>query len=131
MPNVKYSGSKGIVQSTGNGAFQVSGVGVSHDVETIQLMNTHLTSSNSSGLTAIENVQGARILTVPNPHVSTAAGQQKLIVLKGRDGGGQVQVGSENTANLNINNGVLDAVDDYCLLVWTGVDWVTVATNIN
>lgn len=128
MPNLKYSGSKGIVQSTGSGAFQLSGVGVSHDVATISHLQANGTTT-PYGVTIINNVTGNRVLTIPNPKDSTNKSQQKLVVLKGRDGNGDVQIASETTGN--VNNGKLDAVDDYCLLVWNNSDWVTIATNSN
>ena len=129
MPNLKYSGSKGIVQSTGSGAFQLSGVGVSHDVATISHLQANA-STTPYGVTIIENVTGNIVLTIPNPKDSTNKSQQKLVVLKGIAGGGDVQIKSETTNNVNVA-ALLDNADDYCLLAWNNSDWVTIATNIN
>lgn len=123
MPNLKYSGSKGVVQSTGLGQFHVSGVGIAHDVETIELDANK--SGKSYGVSLIE-VDGARELTIPNPvSVSDAAGQQKLVVCKSVANGGTIQINSATTDNVCAD--LLTAADDYALLVWTGTDWVSVA----
>ena len=124
MPNLKYSGSKGVVQSTGAGQFHVSGVGVAHDVETITLDGNK--SARSYGVTNVD-VDGAnKVLTIPNPvSVSGAAGQQKLVVLKSIANGGTFQINSASTADLCSDN--LTAVNDYALLVWTGTDWIAAA----
>lgn len=125
MPNVKYSGSKGIVQSTGSGQFHVSGVGVAHDVETITQV-TAAANLASHGPTIIEDINGAHILTVPNPtSVDGAAGQQKLVYLKANATAGSVTIRSATTANLIGDD--LATAGDYCLLMWTGSDWVVVA----
>lgn len=125
MPNVKYSGSKGIVQSTGSGQFHVSGVGIAHDVETITQVTADANLA-SHGPTIIEDIAGAHTLTVPNPtSVDGAAGQQKLVYLKSNPTAGNVTIRSVDTANLI--GDALAAVGDYCLLMWTGSDWVVVA----
>ena len=48
MPNFKYDGANGVVQSTGTGDFQVSGVGISQDVETITATGTHRAGHTSN-----------------------------------------------------------------------------------
>lgn len=129
MPNLKYTGSKGIVQSTGEGAFQLSGVGVSHDVETVTNLAGNATIT-SHGVTIFNLVTGNRDATVPNPPVSLQAGQQKLVVVKAvAGGGGAVTLKDEGGTALLTPK--LDAADDYCLLVWTGSSWIPIATNIN
>lgn len=126
MPNVKYSGSKGIVQSTGSGQFHVSGVGIAHDVETITQVTADANLA-SHGPTIIEDIAGGpHTLTVPDPTlVEGAAGQQKLIYVKANVTGGTIRIASDETANLVGDD--LGAVGDYCLLVWTGSDWVVAA----
>ena len=125
MPNLKYSGSKGVVQSTGSGQFHVSGVGVAHDVESIDLDADK--SAKSFGVTLVtDSDDNARVLTVPNPvTVEDAAGQQKLVVLTGVAGGGRCTV--KNAAAADIVGAPLTAANDYALLVWTGTTWVCVA----
>ena len=123
MPNLKYSGSKGIVQSTGSGQFHVSGVGIAQDVETIDLDSNK--SASSHGVSLVD-VDGAQQLTIPNPvAVAGAAGQQKLVVLKSTANGGTIRIDSETTNNLC--GDLLAAVNDYALLAWTGTDWVVIA----
>lgn len=126
MPNVKYSGSKGIVQSTGSGQFHVSGVGVAHDVEEKTLNNpAGVVDIASHGPTLITNTAGANTVRVLDPaEVEGAAGQQKLVVLSSR-AAGDVTVRSVATGDLI--GDTLKVAGDYCLLVWTGSDWVAVA----
>ena len=124
MPNLKYSGSKGVVQSTGLGQFHVSGVGIAHDVDEVTLNNGNGNAS-SHGTTIVTQTAGDNTLTIANPvTVDGAAGQQKLVRLKTANAG-SVQLASAGTAN--ILDDLLTAVDDYALLVWTGTDWVSVA----
>lgn len=124
MPNLKYSGSKGVVQSTGLGQFHVSGVGVAHDVETITLDGNK--SAKSYGVSLIDVDGVGQILTIPNPvSVSDAAGQQKLVVCKSVVNGGTIRIDSATTNDLC--GDLLTAANDYALLVWTGTDWVAVA----
>jgi len=126
MPNVKYSGSKGIVQSTGTGQFHVSGVGIAHDVEEKTLNNPDGTVDIAShGPTLITNTAGNNVVRVLNPvEVDGAAGQQKLVVLSSH-AAGNVTVRSVDTADLI--GDPMTAAGDYCLLVWTGSDWVVAA----
>ena len=130
MPSLKYSGSKGIVQSTGSGAFQLSGVGVSHDVQTITNVDTNITIT-SHGTTIFNTVTGNRIVTVPNPPASTHAGQQKLIVSKAVQGGATAEIKDENGEVIFAGGVKINAANEYCLLVWTGSSWIPIATNIN
>lgn len=124
MPNLKYSGSKGIVQSTGSGQFHVSGVGIAQDVETITLDGNK--SAQSHGVTLVDVDGAGRQLTIPNPvAVAGAAGQQKLVVLKSIANAGTIRIDSETTDNLC--GDLLAAVNDYALLAWTGTDWVVIA----
>lgn len=125
MPNLKYSGSKGVVQSTGTGQFHVSGVGVAHDVESIDLDANK--SATSFGVTLVTNTDdNARVLTIPNPTtVEGAAGQQKLVVLTGIAGGGRCTV--KNAAAADVVGAPLTAANDYALLVWTGTTWACAA----
>ena len=125
MPNLKYSGSKGVVQSTGSGQFHVSGVGVAHDVESIDLDADK--SAKSFGVTLVTDSDAVgRVLTVPNPvTVEDAAGQQKLVVLTGAAGNGHCTV--KNAADDDIVGAPLTTANDYALLVWTGTTWTCVA----
>ncbi len=123
MPNVKYSGSKGIVQSTGTGQFHISGVGIAQDVETLAL--TGNAAASAYGVTNIPSSDGVHTVTVANPTtVDGAAGQTKLIVATGALAG-EAKIASAGTADLIGDN--LNAAGNYCLLMWTGSDWVTVA----
>lgn len=124
MPNLKYSGSKGVVQSTGSGQFHISGVGIARDVETVTLNQNK--SASSVGVSLV-NVSGAnRVLTIPNPvTVADAAGQQKLVVLKSTASSGTFQIDSASSTNLA--GAKLTGVNDYALLVWTGTDWTCIA----
>ena len=124
MPNLKYSGSKGVVQSTGLGQFHVSGVGIAHDLDEVTLNNGD-GNATSHGITIVTQTAGVNTLTIKNPvTVEGAAGQQKLVRIK-TAGAGSVQLASDGTAN--ILGDLLTAAGDYALLVWTGTDWVSVA----
>lgn len=124
MPNLKYSGSKGVVQSTGTGQFHVSGVGVAHDVETYAIAADK--TATAYGVTLLTNVTNAVSLTIPNPvSVEGAAGQQKLVVVTGAVGGGNVTI--KNAAAVDVVGAALTAANDYALLVWTGTTWACVA----
>ena len=127
MPNLKYSGSKGVVQSTGDGQFHISGMGITHDVDTIANVDA-AKSTPGHGVTVLTTVSGGAALkvTVQNPgNVADAAGQQKFVILKGvANVGSQVQLVTEADAAITAN---LTAADDYALLVWTGTTWVSVA----
>ena len=74
MPNLKYSGSKGVVQSTGLGQFHVSGVGIAHDVETITLDANK--SGKSYGVSLIEVDGGIKL---DNGQVVLDAGADVLV----------------------------------------------------
>lgn len=124
MPNLKYSGSKGVVQSTGSGQFHISGVGIARDVETVTLDSNK--SASSVGVSLVDVSGGGQQLTIPNPvTVEGAAGQQKLVVLKSTATSGTIRIDSAQTNNLCAD--LLTAPNDYALLVWTGTDWVSVA----
>ena len=124
MPNLKYSGSKGVVQSTGTGQFHVSGVGVAHDVESYAVDGAK--TATSFGVTLVSNITNASVLTIPNPTtVEGAAGQQKLVVVTGAAGGGALTV--KNAAEADLVGDNLTAANDYALLVWTGTTWACVA----
>ena len=124
MPNLKYSGSKGVVQSTGTGQFHVSGVGVAHDVESYDVAGAK--TATAYGVTLVTNITGARVLTIPNPvSVEGAAGQQKLVVLTGAAGNGNLTI--KNAAAADVVGDALTAANDYALLVWTGTTWACVA----
>ena len=124
MPNFKYSGSKGIVQSTGAGQFHVSGVGIAQDEEEIAINGT--ANARAYGVTKLTNVTNASVLTIPKPvQVEDAAGQQKLVVVSGIAGGGNLTVRSQTTNDLI--GATLTAANDYALLVWTGSDWTCIA----
>lgn len=124
MPNLKYSGSKGIVQSTGTGQFHISGVGIAQDVETLAL--TGNAAAKAYGVTNISSCDGGHTVTVANPTtVDGAAGQTKLIVATA-DLVGEATIASAGTGDL-IGGDNLKAAGDYCLLMWTGSDWVAVA----
>ena len=126
MPNLKYSGSKGIVQSTGSGQFHVSGVGIAQDVETVTINNAH-GAARSFGVTKVIQTAGAQNLVVANPvTVSDAAGQQKLITISTFTGG---TLTIRNQGGTDLVGAVLKAANDYALLVWTGSDWVCVAEH--
>tara|TARA_B100001057_G_scaffold496240_1_gene597184 strand:- start:4947 stop:5327 length:381 start_codon:yes stop_codon:yes gene_type:complete len=121
MPNVTYSGTQGIVQSTGTGGFTVQGVGIALDSEDVS--STAGGAISSVGVTRLVST-GAHTMTVANPvNVAGAAGQMKLIV-RGA-GGHEITIRSALTADLIGDN--LKAANDYALLMWTGSDWICVA----
>ena len=127
MPNVKYSGSKGIVQSTGSGQFHVSGVGIAHDVEEKTLNNpAGIVDIASHGPTLITNTAGDNTVRVLNPADAGTgtAGQQKLVVLSSLAAG---NVTVRSVASNDLIGDPMTAAGDYCLLVWTGSDWVVAA----
>ena len=126
MPNLKYSGSKGVVQSTGDGQFHISGMSITHDVDTIENVDA-AKSTPGHGVTVLTTVSGGvtHKVTVQDPgNVADAAGQQKFVVLKGAAVNSKVKLVTEADAAITDD---LTAADDYALLVWTGTSWVSVA----
>lgn len=124
MPNVTYSGSKGIVQSSGTGGFTLSGVGLALDSETVVFDANKAISS--VGVTNCTSNADDRVGTIASPTaVSGAAGQTKLIVKTA--GAGKVQLAD---ANGNINGQLLNAEGDYSFLIWTGSQWLPVSSTI-
>ena len=127
MPNVTYSGTQGIVQSTGTGGFTVQGVGIALDVETITGIANNNTKLKAYGVSKVAtNNGGNREVTVENPvDVAGAAGQTKLIVKT--DGNNEIAVRSVATNAAGLVGDSLNNANDYILLMWTGTDWVCVA----
>ena len=124
MPNFKYDGANGVVQSTGTGDFQVSGVGISQDVETITATGTH--RAKGYGVTRIANMTGACIVELPPPprEADGVGGQMKLIVVDGAAGNGNVTVKTVTAAGVQITadrlNDAFTAANDFALLMWKG-----------
>lgn len=127
MPNVTYSGTQGIVQSSGTGGFTVQGVGIALDVETITGIADDNTTLKAYGVSKVAtDNNGNREVTVENPvDVTGAAGQTKLIVKT--DGNNEVAVRSVATNAAGLVGDSLNNANDYILLMWTGTDWVCVA----
>ena len=124
MPNVKYSGAQGIVQSTGTGGFTVSGVGITLDAETVVFDGNKAISS--VGVTKCTSDANGRVGTLASPTtVAGAAGQTKLVHKTAVNG--KVQLAD---ANGQIGGSLLNASGDFCFLVWTGSAWVPVAQKI-
>ena len=123
MPNVTYSGTQGIVQSTGTGGFTVSGVGVTLDSETVAFTgNAALSAVGTSAVTS----NGAHTGTLASPtNVAGAAGQTKLV--HKTTGPSTVQLADANGALAGM---LLNAAGDYAFLVWTGTAWLPVASKI-
>lgn len=126
MPNVEYSGSKGIVSSKGTGGFTLSGVGLALDSEAVTTTNNNTPELSSVGVSTV-TAAGAHTVLIPDPTaVEGAAGQTKLVI-KATDA---------NTATLHDSSGavltsaVLNNTDDFALLVWTGTRWLPVLKNI-
>ena len=126
MPNVTYSGTQGIVQSTGTGGFTVSGVGVTLDSETIAF--TADATISSTGTTACTSDDNGRVGTIASPtDVAGAAGQTKLVHKTSAAGDGKVQLAD---ANGNLTGMLLKQAGDYAFLVWTGTAWLPIASKI-
>lgn len=124
MPNVTYSGSKGIVQSSGTGGFTLSGVGLALDSETVVFDANKAISS--VGVTNCTSNDNGRVGTIASPTaVSGAAGQTKLIVKTAADG--KVQLNDVNGA---IAGQLLNDAGDYSFLIWTGSQWLPVSSTI-
>jgi hypothetical protein len=125
MPNVKYSGDKGIVQSSGTGGFSLSGVGLALDEETV-VFNANKPIS-AVGVTKCTSDGDNRKGELGSPTtVSGAAGQTKLVLKTAAVG--KVQLAD---ANGDLNGQLLSAAGDFSFLVWTGTAWLPVASEIN
>ena len=123
MPNVTYSGAKGIVQSTGLGGFTLDGVGLALDTETVALADDGALSG--IGLSSVTS-DGAHTGTIASPTaVAGAAGQTKVV--HKTTAPGTVQLADANGALAGM---LLNAEGDYALLVWTSTAWLPVASKI-
>ena len=127
MPNVTYSGAKGIVSSTGSGGFTLSGVGLALDSEAVTTTDNLTPPLSSVGVSNV-TAANAHTVLIPDPTaVAGAAGQVKLVV----------KATANATATLHdstgavISGAALNAANDYALLVWTGTRWLPVAKVIS
>lgn len=124
MPNVKYSGDKGIVQSSGTGGFTLSGVGLALDEETVVFDANKPISA--VGVTKCTSNDDGREGTLDSPTtVSGAAGQTKLVLKTA--GANKVQLKDANGA---LAGQLLNAAGDFSFLIWTGTAWLPVASKI-
>ena len=124
MPNVKYSGDKGIVQSSGTGGFTLSGVGLALDEETVTFDENK--DISAVGVTKCTSNANNRVGTLKSPTtVSGAAGQTKLVLKTTADGKVQLK-----DANGELGGQLLNAEGDFSFLVWTSTSWLPVASKI-